>query len=41
MKPEPGSGAPQYAFIALSILLSTMLLMDGSSGAGLNEKLFN
>lgn len=42
VKPEPWQwGALEYAFIALSILLSTMLLMDGSSGAGLNEKLFD
>ena len=42
VKPEPWQWGPlEYAFIALSILLSTMLLMDGSSGAGLNEKLFD
>ena len=41
VKPEPWQwGRLELSFIALSILLSTMLLMDTSSGAGLNEALF-
>ena len=41
VKPEPWQwGRLELSFIALSILLSTMLLMDTSSGAGLNEILF-
>ena len=41
VKPEPWQwGRLELSFIALSILLSTMLLMDTSSGAGLNETLF-
>ena len=40
VKPEPWQWGRLEPFIALSILLSTMLLMDTSSGAGLNETLF-
>jgi hypothetical protein len=41
VKPEPWRwGVLELAFVAVSILLSTMLLMDGNTGAGLNEAMF-
>lgn len=41
VKPEPWRWGPlEFAFVAVSILLSTMLLMDTDTGAGLNETLF-
>ena len=41
VRPEPWRwGVLELAFVAVSILLSTMLLMDGNTGAGLNEAIF-
>ena len=42
VKPEPWKWGPvEFSMVALSILLSTMLLMDSSSGPGLNDVIFN
>ena len=41
VRPEPWRWGPlELAFVAVSILLSAMLLMDTNTGAGLNEMLF-
>ena len=40
--PEPWEWGPvEFSMVALSILISTMLLMDGSGGAGLNDIIFH
>ena len=42
VKPEPWEWGPvEFSMVALSILLSTMLLMDSSGGAGLNDVIFH
>ena len=42
VKPEPWEWGPvEFSMVALSILLSTMLLMDSSGGAGLNDIIFH
>ena len=42
VKPEPWEWGPvEFSMVALSILISTMLLMDSSGGAGLNDIIFH